>query len=51
MLVEIGVYAPKAEQSKASKIFGDMLKKNNDIINRIFGSKGFGDIGLSSSGN
>lgn len=51
VLVEIGVYTAPQEQSKASKIFGDLLKKNNDIIYRIFGSKGFGDLDLASAGN
>lgn len=51
VLVEIGVYTAPQEQSKANKIFGDLLKKNNDIIYRIFGSKGFGDLDLASAGN
>lgn len=51
MLVDIGVYTADAEPSKASKVLTDILKKNNDIIYKLFGAKGFGDLDLASAGN
>lgn len=51
MLVEIGVYTAPKEQSKAKKVLTDLLRKNNDIIYKIFGAKGFGDLGFASAGN
>ncbi len=44
MLVDIGVYTAEPEPSKTDKILTEILKKNNDIIYKIFGAKGFGDI-------
>lgn len=51
MLVEIGVYTADKEPSKMNKVLTDILKKNNDIIYKIFGAKGFGDLDLASAGN
>lgn len=51
MLIEIGVCSAPKKESKASRIFTDMMRKNNEIIYRIFGAKGFGDLDFSSSGN
>ncbi len=51
MLVDIGVYTAEPEPSKASKVLTDILKKNNDIIYKLFGAKGFGDFDFASAGN
>lgn len=44
MLVEIGVYEPKAEPSTMDNILNFSLKGLNDVVYLIFGAKGFVDF-------
>lgn len=48
MLVEMGVYQPAAEPSRFESFVNSTLKKGNDFTYRLFGAKGFLDIGGSA---
>ncbi len=48
MLVEIGVYAADEEPSKFDEFLNNLLKKNNDVIYKLYGAKGYLDFGLDS---